>query len=154
MEKTKHLSADEMLNHYWTGTLPVDTVYMTLNSKVRLISTSKVRVCHIEIDEPNDSYIIFVSNRLPREFLYYTVAHCLGHINCGHLEDRRYLNNDQDHIQRFEEEANNYARQLVAPIFALNIFKERNITNPEKIAEAMKITEDIVKKQLAILEKQ
>lgn len=151
MEKTKHLSADEMIKHYWTNSTPVDTVYMALNSKVRLISTSKVRVCHIEVDKPNDSYIIFVSNRLPREFMYYTVAHCLGHIHCGHLEDKRYLNNDEEHIHRFEEEANEYARRLVAPAVALNLFKKKSITNPEKIAELLEVPDYIVKKQLATI---
>ncbi len=151
MEKTNQLSADEMLKHYWTGMIPVDTVYMALSSKVRLISTNKVHVCHVEVDEPNNSYIIYISSRLPRELMYYTIAHCLGHIHCGHLEDRRYLNNDQEHIQRFEEEANEYARQLVAPVFALNIFKEKNITNPEKLSIALNVSEDVVKKQLSTI---
>lgn len=153
MEKTKHLPVEELLKFHWSGELPVNTMFIALDSKVRVMATSKVCVHHIDVDEPNDSYVILVNNNLSRELMWYTIAHCLGHIHCGHLEDRRYLNNDQDHIQRFEEEANEYARQLIAPAFALNIFKEKNITNPEKIAEKLQVSEDVIKKQLTLLAK-
>lgn len=149
MEKTKHLTAEEFLDTHWSGDLPVDVMFMTLNSKVRVMVTNKVRVHHIEVDEKNNSYIIFLSNSLPREFLYYTLAHCLGHIHCGHLEDVRYLTNDERYIHKFEEEANNYAKQLVVPTFALNILKEKNITSTELISQKFAVPEHIVKSRLS-----
>ena len=149
MEKTKHLTAEQLLNTYWSGDLPVDTMFMALNSKVRVMVTNKVRIHHIEVDEKNNSYIIFLSNSLPREFLYYTLAHCLGHIHCGHLEDARYLINDERYIQKFEEEANEYAKQLVMPSFALQILKENNITNTETMSQKFAVPEYMVKSRLS-----
>jgi Zn-dependent peptidase ImmA (M78 family) len=153
MEKTKHLPAEELLKFHWSRELPVNTIFMALDSKVRVMTTGKVRVHHIDIDKPNDSYVVLISNRIPREFVFYTIAHCLGHIHCGHLEDKRYLNNDEEYIHGFEEEANAYARQLVAPLNILKAFKDNDKLNIEQILDRLQTSEDVVKKQLAILEK-
>lgn len=147
MEKTKHLPAEELLKHYWTKELPVNVGSIALHSKVRLMVTPKVRVHHIDIDVENDSYIIYVSNTISPNLVHYTFAHCLGHIHCGHLEDFRYLANDPNHIERLENEANDYARQLVAPFSVLKELKDK--LRVDQIAEKLCVTEEIVKRQLS-----
>ena len=154
MEKTKHLPPEELLKHYWTRELPVNTGTIALHSKVRLMITPKVSVHHIDIDEENDSYIIYISNSLDRNLAFYTFAHCLGHIHCGHLEDPCYLINDPRHIERFEDEANHYARQLVVPLNVLKARKENDNLNTEQLSKVFGVSEEIIKKQLSLLEKQ
>lgn len=147
MEKTKHLPPEELLKHYWTKELPINVGSIALHSKVRLMVTPKVNVHHIDVDEKNDSYIIYVSNNISPDLVHYTFAHCLGHIHCGHLEDIRYLTNDPRHIERFEDEANNYARQLVAPFSILKEWKDT--LSVGQMAEKLSVTEEIVKRQLS-----
>ena len=128
--------------------------------KVPLIPYGSQRRKLIEISKDGFSfldqgrYAIFINERNPETRQKFTIAHEIGHIYLGHHEalsaHALSYNSPQHSIQRWETEANIFARNILIPVDAARRWMRRR--KKEK-ATVFGISEEAVRLRYLYLEK-
>ena len=84
------MQAEEVLLHYWDGTLPVNPIQIAKTAGVDVKTKDFADTTWIESGLVNGKKTIFVSNVLAKEGgkrLRFAVAHALGHCMLHKLEE-------------------------------------------------------------------
>ncbi len=151
-----HLSRDFIIKNKLSS-LPINLEIILKHNDWNLVKYSKLKQLGIGEYEllmdkslgfveltPNNQYIIFYNDSLPKNIQRYTIAHEIGHIILNHFSAP---------IENREQEANMFATRLLMPMCVIHECKVSSAKELSKLCEVSEISANYRYNRLELVKK-